>query len=194
MIYIRNLFLVLIALNVQLSIQAQVKLPALVSDNMVLRQNAKVNLWGWASPNEKISIQLGWQNAPLEIVANSDGKWKVIVDTPQGSETAYSIKIDATNKIVLNNILIGEVWICSGQSNMFFPVGKEEGTWKTGVKNYEEEVINANYPNIRLFTVLTNASPKPLDDVAGSWAACSLILLKHFQLLPIFSAGIYIRN
>ncbi len=186
MIYIRNLFLVLIALNVQLSIQAQVKLPALVSDNMVLQQNAKVNLWGWASPNEKISIQLGWQNAPLEIVANSDGKWKVIVDTPQGSETAYSIKIDATNKIVLNNILIGEVWICSGQSNMFFPVGKEEGTWKTGVKNYEEEVINANYPNIRLFTVLTNASPKPLDDVAGSWAACSPNSIKTFSAVAYF--------
>ncbi|EJL60490.1 sialate O-acetylesterase [Flavobacterium sp. CF136] len=186
MIYIRNLFLVLIALNVQLSIQAQVKLPALVSDNMVLQQNAKVNLWGWASPNEKISIQLGWQNAPLEIVANSDGKWKVIVDTPQGSETAYSIKIDATNKIVLNNILIGEVWICSGQSNMFFPVGKEEGTWKTGVKNYEEEIVNANYPNIRLFTVLTNASPKPLDDVTGSWTACSPNTIKTFSAVAYF--------
>jgi len=186
MIYIRNIFLVLIALNVQLSIQAQVKLPALVSDNMVLQQNAKVNLWGWASPNEKISIQLGWHNAPLEIVANPDGKWKVIADTPQGSETAYSIKIDATNKIVLNNILIGEVWICSGQSNMFFPVGKEEGTWKTGVKNYEEEVVNANYPNIRLFTVLTNASPKPLDDVTGNWTACSPSTIKSFSAVAYF--------
>lgn len=186
MIYIRNLFWVLIVLNVQLSIQAQVKLPALVSDNMVLQQNAKVNLWGWASPNEKINIQLGWQNAPLEIVANSDGKWKVIADTPQGSETAYSIKIEAINKIVLNNILIGEVWICSGQSNMFFPVGKEEGTWKTGVKNYEEEVVNANYPNIRLFTVLTNASPKPLDDVAGNWTACSPNTIKTFSAVAYF--------
>jgi sialate O-acetylesterase len=182
----RNLFLFLIILSLQFSIKAQVKLPALVSDNMVLQQNAKVNLWGWASPNEKINIQLGWQNSSVEVMADSAGNWKVAVDTPQGSEKAYSIAINATNKIVLNNILIGEVWICSGQSNMYFPVGKEEGTWKTGVKNYEEEIVNANYPNIRLFTVLTNASPKPLDDVTGNWAACSPNTIKTFSAVAYF--------
>ncbi len=186
MIRIKKILSLLIILNIQLSVQAQVKLPALVSDNMVLQQNTKVNLWGWASPNEKINIRLGWQNTPIEITADSEGNWKVAVDTPQGSKTAYSIKIDATNKIVLNNILIGEVWICSGQSNMFFPVGKEEGTWKTGVKNYEEEIVNANYPTIRLFTVLTNVSPKPLNDVTGSWAACSPNTIKSFSAVAYF--------
>ncbi|MGO4770566.1 sialate O-acetylesterase [Flavobacterium sp. W22_SRS_FK3] len=186
MIYMRNLFLVLIILSVQFSIKAQVKLPALVADNMVLQQNAKVNLWGWGSPNEKITIKLGWQNSLVEVMANSAGDWKVAVDTPQGSEKAYSITINATNTIVLNNILIGEVWICSGQSNMYFPVGKEEATWKTGVKNYEEEIVNANFPNIRLFTVLTNASPKPLDDVTGSWAACSPNTIKTFSAVAYF--------
>ena len=175
-----------IALGVQLVLNAQVKLPALVSDNMVLQQNAKVNLWGWASPDEKISIQLGWQNAPVEVSADSAGNWKAAVDTPQGSEKPYSITINAVNKIVLNNILIGEVWICSGQSNMYFPVGKEEGTWKTGVKNYEEEIINANYSNIRLFTVLTNASQKPLDDVKGSWSECSPQTIKTFSAVAYF--------
>lgn len=182
----RNLFLVLIFFSVQFSLKAQVKLPALVSDNMVLQQNAKVNLWGWASPNEKVNIQLGWQNTPIAIIADSAGNWKVAVDTPQGSEKAYSIAINATNTIVLNNILIGEVWICSGQSNMYFPVGKEEGTWKTGVKNYEEEIVNATYPNIRLFTVLTNASPKPLNDVTGSWSACSPNTIKTFSAVAYF--------
>ncbi|GGF04684.1 9-O-acetylesterase [Flavobacterium limi] len=170
----------------QFSIKAQVKLPALVSDNMVLQQNAKVNLWGWASPNEKINIELGWQNNSIEIIADLAGNWKVGVDTPQGSEKAYSITINASNKIVLNNILIGEVWICSGQSNMYFPVGKEEGTWKTGVKNYEEEIVKANFPNIRLFTVLTNASPKPLDDVTGRWALCSPESIKTFSAVAYF--------
>lgn len=184
--FIRNQFLVLIFLILSFSISAQVKLPALVSDNMVLQQNAKVNLWGWASPNEKINIQLGWQNTSTEVIADPEGNWKVAVDTPQGSEKAYSITINASNKIVLNNILIGEVWICSGQSNMYFPVGKEEGTWKTGVKNYEEEIINANFPNIRLFTVLTNTSPKPLDDVIGRWAACSSETIKKFSAVAYF--------
>ncbi|WP_223678566.1 sialate O-acetylesterase [Flavobacterium hibisci] len=182
----RNLFLSFIFLTLTFSIKAQVKLPALVSDNMVLQQNAKVNLWGWASPNEKINIQLGWQNASTEVIADPEGNWKVAVDTPQASEKAYSITINASNKIVLNNILIGEVWICSGQSNMYFPVGKEEGTWKTGVKNYEEEIVNANFPNIRLFTVLTNASPKPLDDVTGRWAACSPETIKTFSAVAYF--------
>ncbi|WP_163407421.1 sialate O-acetylesterase [Flavobacterium ajazii] len=184
--FIRNLFLFLIFLNVSFSSKAQVKLPALVSDNMVLQQNAKVNLWGWASPNEKINIQLGWQNSPVEVTANVTGDWKVAVDTPQGSEKAYSIAVNASNKIVLNNVLIGEVWICSGQSNMYFPVGKEEGTWKTGVKNYEQEIVNANFPDIRLFTVLTNASPKPLDDVTGRWAACSPETIKTFSAVAYF--------
>jgi sialate O-acetylesterase len=186
MIHFKKILVILIVLGTNLSATAQVKLPALVGNNMVLQQNAKVNLWGWASPNEKINIQLGWQNTPVAITANSDGTWKTAVNTPQGSEKAYDITIEATNKITLHNILIGEVWICSGQSNMYFPVGKEEGTWKTGVKNYEEEIANATYPNIRLFTVLTKASQKPLDDVTGTWATCSPSTVKTFSAVAYF--------
>jgi len=186
MIYLKKLLLFLLIFSAKLALTAQVKLPALVSDNMVLQQNAKVNLWGWASPNEKINIQLGWSDAAIETTANADGNWKVTVDTPGASEKAYTITINANNKIVLNNILIGEVWICSGQSNMYFPVGKEEGTWKTGVKNYQEEVKNASFSNIRLFTVLTNASPKPLDDVIGSWKQCSPESINTFSAVAYF--------
>jgi sialate O-acetylesterase len=186
MIYLKKLLLILIVLGGNLYATAQVKLPALVGDNMVLQQNAKVNLWGWAAPNEKIKIQLGWQNTPLAITANSDGTWETAVNTPQGSEKKYNITIEATNKINLQNILIGEVWICSGQSNMYFPVGKEEKTWKTGVVNYEEEIKNATYPNIRIFTVLTKASQKPLDDVTGSWEECSPNSVKTFSAVAYF--------
>jgi len=183
---IKKLLLLFVVLGLKLTANAQVKLPALVSDNMVLQQNTKVNLWGWASPNEKINILPGWQNTPLEIVADSNGNWKTTVNTPIGSEKTYDIVIEASNKIILKNILIGEVWICSGQSNMYFPVGKEEGTWKTGVKNYEEEIQNANFPSIRLFTVLTKASPKPLQDVTGSWKICSSENIKTFSAVAYF--------
>ncbi|MBF4494785.1 9-O-acetylesterase [Flavobacterium sp. MR2016-29] len=186
MIYLKKLPLLFIILGLKITAIAQVKLPALVGDNMVLQQNSKVNLWGWASPNEKIKIQLGWQNNPVEITANPDGTWKTAVNTPQGSEKPFDVSIEASNKIILKNILIGEVWICSGQSNMYFPVGKEDGTWKTGVKNYEQEIQNANFPSIRLFTVLTKASQKPLDDVTGSWKQCSPSSIKTFSAVAYF--------
>ncbi|QOG00575.1 sialate O-acetylesterase [Flavobacterium sp. MDT1-60] len=186
MIYLKKLSLLLIVLGFKLTLNAQVKLPALVGDNMVLQQNSKVNLWGWAAPNEKINIQLGWQNTPVEIITDLNGNWKTAVSTPVGNEKPYDITIEASNKIILKNILIGEVWICSGQSNMYFPVEKEDGTWKTGVKNYEEEIQNANFPSIRLFTVLTKASQKPLEDVTGSWAVCSPSSIKTFSAVAYF--------
>ena len=186
MIYLKKLSLLFIILGFKLTLYAEVKLPALVGDNMVLQQNSKVNLWGWASPNEKINIQLGWQTTPVEITADLNGNWKTAVSTPVGSEKPYDITIEGSNKIILKNILIGEVWICSGQSNMYFPVGKEEGTWKTGVKNYEEEIQNANFPSIRLFTVQTKASQKPLEDVTGNWAACSPATIKIFSAVAYF--------
>ncbi|KFF03008.1 sialate O-acetylesterase [Flavobacterium reichenbachii] len=185
MTYSKKLYLFFILALVQLTSIAQVKLPSLVGDNMVLQQNAKVNLWGWASPNEKITIRLGWSDQKAAVTADNNGNWKTVVETPKGSEQSYEITIDGLNKIVLKNILIGEVWLCSGQSNMFFPVGKEEGTWKTGVKNYEEEVKNASYP-LRLFTVLTNASPKPLEDVIGSWKICSPESIQTFSAVAYF--------
>lgn len=181
-----KILLLLLVLSAKLSLSAQVKLPALVSDNMVLQQNAKVNLWGWAAPNEKINIHLGWSNLPVNVTADAEGNWKTTVETPQGGQAAYDITIEASNKITLKNILIGEVWLCSGQSNMFFPVGREEGTWKTGVKNYEEEVKNAVFPNIRLFTVALNASAKPLEDVTGSWRICSPENIKTFSAAAYF--------
>ena len=183
---IKKILLIIILLVATFTGSGQVKLPALVGDNMVLQQNTKVNLWGWAAPNEKINIQLSWQNTAVETITNPEGQWKVAVNTPQGSDKKQTITLQASNTILLKNILIGEVWICSGQSNMYFPVGKEEKTWKTGVKNYEEEVENANFSNIRLFTVLTKASPKPLDDVTGSWTECSPNTIKKFSAVAYF--------
>jgi sialate O-acetylesterase len=186
MVCFKKLLLVFLVLCASVSLKAQIKLPALVSDNMVLQQNSNINLWGWAAPNEKISIQLEWQKTPLETTADKDGNWILSAKTPQGSEKAYTIILEGTNKITLHNILIGEVWLCSGQSNMFFTVGREEKNWKTGVLNYQEEVKNANYPNIRLFTVATDASQKPLNDVKGNWQVCSPNTIDKFSAVGYF--------
>lgn len=183
---ISNKILLLFTFVWSSTIAAQIKLPALVSDNMVLQQNTKVNLWGWAKPNENIKIQLGWQKETIETQADAKGNWKVSVPTPKASKKSYDIKLEASNTITLHNVLLGEVWICSGQSNMFFPVGKQEGTWKTGVKNYDEEIKNANFPLIRLFTVATVASEKPLDDVKGNWQECTSENIDDFSAVAYF--------
>jgi len=184
---IKSLLLCSFALCCQL-VTSQIKLPALVSDNMVLQQNANVNLWGWAAPNEAIKIRVGWQNDLVETKADAKGNWKVSVPTPKSSEKSYDITLEASNKITLQNVLLGEVWVCSGQSNMFFPVGKQEDKWKTGVKNYEEEIKNANFPLIRLFTVATVASEKPLDDVQGNWQVCTPKNVDNFSAVAYFFA------
>ncbi|WP_348799812.1 sialate O-acetylesterase [Flavobacterium adhaerens] len=181
----KYLLLLSVVLCCQLAV-SQIKLPALVGDNMVLQQNTKVNLWGWAAPNEEIKIHLGWQKDLVETKADAKGNWKVKVATPEASDKSYSVTLEASNKITIHNVLLGEVWICSGQSNMFFPVGKQEGTWKNGVVNYEEEVKKANYPSIRLFTVATVASEKPLEDVRGNWKECSPESIKDFSAVAYF--------
>ena len=152
---------------------AEIKLPALVSSHMVLQQNSEVNLWGWSSPDEKIKIELGWQNEILNTVADANGNWKVPINTPAADNKSYQIKLTGENAITLSDIKLGEVWICSGQSNMYFTLGKQGDSWKTGVMNYKEEVKEANYPDIRLFTVEVNASQTPEKDIEGFWQLCT---------------------
>ncbi len=178
MIHLKKLLVFLIVLGANLAATAQVKLPALVGDNMVLQQNAKVNLWGWASPNEKINIQLGWQTAPVQITANSDGTWKTTVNTPQGSEKKYNITIEATNKINIQNILVGEVWICSGQSNMEWPV--------KNTNSAELAILTANAPNIRLITVPRVGTDQIKNDFEGAWTACTPESVKDFSAIGYF--------
>ncbi|MCM4157258.1 sialate O-acetylesterase [Gramella sp. AN32] len=153
--------------------KAEIKLPPLVGNHMVLQQNSEVNLWGWASPDEKIKIELGWEDEIINIVADANGNWKVQINTPTADNKSYQIKLTGEIAITLSDVKLGEVWICSGQSNMYFTLGKQGDSWKTGVMNYKEDVKAANYPNIRLFTVEVNASQTPEKDVEGSWQLCT---------------------
>src|SRR5262249_37928831 len=94
---------------------AQVRLPRLVRDSMILQRDTKINIWGWASPNEKIKIS--FNNQSVKAKAGADGKWLAQL-APVKAGGPYVMKIDAKNHLVLNDILVGDVWICSGQSNM----------------------------------------------------------------------------
>jgi sialate O-acetylesterase len=164
------------------TVYADVKLPAIISDNMVLQQKSKVKLWGWAAPGERVTIIAGWRKSPQIVLANKSGNWLVSIPTIAAGGGAYTITFKATNTIDVKNVLLGEVWFCSGQSNMEFTLAKSPIFWETGVNNFEKEVLKVNNPNIRMFTVQHAKADSSLADVKGDW------LLANPKNAQLFSA------
>ena len=164
------------------ALRADVKPNALFSDNAVLQQGMPVPVWGTANDGEKVAVSFAGQNA--ETVAK-DGKWKVVLPALQASETPQTMTISGANKIEIKNLLVGEVWVCSGQSNMQFSVANKGG-WLTGVVNKEDVLKNAQDPLLRLFTVPRNGKPEPQSVVGGSWSECTSETLADFSAVGYF--------
>ncbi len=179
------LVLVLVAFN---KVLADVTLPAIISDNMVLQQNTQVNIWGKAKPGEAVSVKPSWAAKATTTVASNDGKWAVKLKTPHTNMKSQSIVVSGENTITVNNVLIGEVWLCSGQSNMAFTMGKQEAPkWQTGVENLDEELKDADYPEIRLFTVAYQWSPEgERDECQGEWKICNARSAHDFSAVGFF--------
>jgi len=153
-----SLFLVFAA---ALCSRADVRLAGIFSDNMVLQQDAKVPIWGWADEGEQVTVEFQGQTATAKA---KDGKWMVkLAGLKAGGPNTLLVK--GHNTIQLANVLVGEVWVCSGQSNMEFAMGRAEGG--------REDIANSANPNIRLFQVPHVKSAKPLDDVKSQWKECS---------------------
>ena len=145
-----------------LGLQAAVKLPSLVSDHMVLQQDFPVRIWGHGDPGEAVRVE--FQGQSLSAKADESGKWAVYLN-PMKAGGPFSMTISGQNSITLNDILVGEVWVGSGQSNMQFPVSI--------AVNAQQEIADANYPNIRLFEVPHVVAEQPAEDVVGQWVLCS---------------------
>lgn len=168
------------------NVSAAVKLPAIISDNMLLQQNTTVNIWGKADVGEEISLQSSWDKKLYTAKADANGKWLIRINTPKQSAKGQTIIIKGNNEITVRNILIGEVWLCSGQSNMDFPVAKATG-WRTGIVDEEKEMKDADYPEIRLFHVVQKLSPEEeLDECEGQWMVCNPENLKDFSAVAFF--------
>ena len=164
-------------------VSADVRLPAVFSDNMVLQQQRDVPVWGWAEPGERVTVSGSWNDAGVSTKTGSDGKWRLHIETPKASGP-YMLTIEGQNTIRLGNVLVGEVWICSGQSNM--EMGLQRETWQKGVFNYKTEIAAANHPAIRLFTVPKAAAEKPQEDCVGSWSECSPQSAARFSATAYF--------
>ncbi|SNR31199.1 sialate O-acetylesterase [Lutibacter flavus] len=169
----------ILLLFVQVSF-ANVTLPALFSDHMVLQQNDDVKFWGWANPNEEVVIKASWSEIAYKIKANNQAYWEIKIKTPSAGGP-YIIKINGYNEIILKDVLIGEVWLCSGQSNM-----EMSAAW--GIKNGDKEVEKANHPTIRFFTVSKSSATSPQNDLYGNWEVCSPETMKNSSAVAYYFA------
>lgn len=177
----RLAWIVLSVLMGAMTASADVKLPALIGDNMVLQQGRQVAIWGTADAGEQVTVSLGEQKGTA--TADAGGKWKVEMG-PLKKGGPLEMTVAGKNTITLHNVLVGEVWVCSGQSNMEFAV------WNHGVfggtKNAEQEVAAANYPLLRLFIVKKAIAGKPQGDVEGHWVVASPATVGSFSAVGYF--------
>ena len=151
----------------QMGAWAKVDLPEILSDNMVLQQHTEVKLWGKAKANAEVSISPSWTNNIYTVKTDNDGKWIAEIQTPSASYTPYTITLSDGEVTTLNNILIGEVWFCSGQSNMEMPLA---GFWNCPIEGANETIATASqWKGIRVATVEKNGQLDPVDRCKGSW-------------------------
>ena len=154
---------------------ADVRLPKIIGDHMVLQQKLPVSVWGWADPGEKVTVTLG--QSKVATMADAGGKWIAVCDAMEAGGPC-EMTVAGNNTITVKDVLVGEVWVCSGQSNMAMSV--------SGANNPQEEIAAADYPNIRLFTVGNRIAASPQDDCNGAWAACSPKTVGGFSATAYF--------
>lgn len=123
-----------------IGVQAKVRLPHIICDNMVLQQQTEARLWGWDKPGKTVKVTTSWSNETVSTKTGKDGKWLVKVKTPKASYEPLSITFDDGEAVTINNVVSGEVWVCAGQSNMEMPV---KGFGMCPVKDYNQHVIDA---------------------------------------------------
>ncbi len=155
-----------------------VELPAIFADHMVLQQNSSVTIWGWGKTGEEVTVTGSWNGTPVKAKADANAKWQVKLQTPAAGGP-YTLKVQGYNTIELSDVLIGEVWLVSGQSNM-------EWSPRMGIDNGKEEAAKANQPQIRFFSVSHRAADAPQQDLGGSWAVSTPQTMFDFSAIAYF--------
>lgn len=168
----------LLLLLITTNMYGEIWLPSILSDNMVLQQQSDVTIWGWTTAtSEEITVYGTWNNKKITTKAHQ-GVWTVQLPTPEAGG-AYKVIVEGHEKLEISNVLIGEVWLGSGQSNM-------QWTPKQGLENAEEEIKNANYPEIRFFQVAQQISASPQDQLRGEWVVCKPETMQNFSSVAYF--------
>ncbi len=160
-----NQFLLLVIFSLALTpaLRAELKLPAVISDHMVLQQTQRNLIWGWDTPGTKITVSFSGQS--LSTMTGIDGRWSVKLAALPANATSQTLAIIGSTKRDIQDVLVGEVWLCSGQSNMQMGIGQAQD----GAK----EIAAANFPKIRLLMVPNSCNPEPQPDQSGAWKVCT---------------------
>jgi sialate O-acetylesterase len=174
----QKLILLITGLVVPAFLYAQLRLPAVISSGMVLQQNDSSTLWGWGNPSEKIAVTTSWHGKTDTAIVNNRANWKIKVKTPSAGGS-YTITLKASNTITLNDVMIGEVRVCSGQSNM-------EWNYWNGLQDIKDELPACYNPKIRFFHIPKTTANHPQDDVKAEWKVCDSHSLKSFSAVGYF--------
>lgn len=173
------LFLILSAFSNQSF--GEITLPSAFGDNMVLQQNSEVAIWGWSEPGETLKLVTSWNiRDTISVKANNYAKWKTKIKTSSAGGP-YTIQIFGSSNIQINNVMLGEVWLCSGQSNM-------EWSANFGIENKEEEITNANYPDIRILHVQRMGAETVQRDCYAKWEECTSESMRKTSAIAYYFA------
>jgi len=177
---IRHLITNLIFLLLPIYVQANVTLPVLVSNGMVLQRDTKIKIWGWGSPGEKIEVK--FNNKFFRTITDPKGSWKIVLP-PMSAGGPYSMVVKGNNSITIENIMLGDVWFCSGQSNMVLNLERVK-------EKYPEDIAGANFPEIRNFFIPTISDVTTIhkDLPPGKWVSASPVNVLGFGAVTFFFA------
>jgi len=159
--------LIISFLTFNLIVSQDLKLPTIFSNNMIMQQESVVSIWGWSKPNSKVSINVSWNKKKYKTKSNNSGEWLLKILTPKAGKV-HKISIDTnTDLIHITNVLMGEIWIASGQSNMQMNLN---GYNNEPIIGANDAIANSKNSQIRFFTVERNTSKTPLDNLKGKWS------------------------
>ena len=164
----------------QITAQPILRLPSIIGDHMVLQENSNVKIWGWAEPNKEVLIIPSWSQDTVRTKSTGDTKWLASIQTPAADNRTYTLTIQTQQrKIEVKDILVGQVWLCGGQSNLNYSAAQ-------GITDMQEELQKPMNPTIRLFTVTRNSSPWYQEECEGKWQVCNTKSALWFSAVGYF--------
>lgn len=175
MIRVASMIAILFITGIQ--VNAKVKLPSLFANNMILQRESKVAVWGWSEPKSTVEVIGSWNSKAVETKADKNGKWKLLIQTPKAGGP-FELKVNDGEAITLKNVMIGEVWICSGQSNMEMPM---KGFRGQPVQGSNMDILKSENHNIRMITVPRNAQTVPQENFDARWKEADAAAVRNFS-------------